>query len=47
MVYKLYILENKTKTVKLTNSKTLFKLFFQNIRGLNERHTIFSVHSVV
>ena len=37
MVNKVYSLENDTNTVKLTNSKNLFKIFHQNIRGLKSK----------
>jgi len=37
MVNKVYSLENDTNTKKLTNSKNLFKIFHQNIRGLKSK----------
>ena len=37
MVNKVYSLENDTNTMKLTNSKNLFKIFHQNIRGLKSK----------
>jgi len=37
MVNKVYSLENDTNTNKLTNSKNLFKIFHQNIRGLKSK----------
>jgi hypothetical protein len=37
MVNKVYSLENDTNTRKLTNSKNLFKIFHQNIRGLKSK----------
>ena len=37
MVNKVYSLENDTNTIKLTNSKNLFKIFHQNIRGLKSK----------
>jgi len=37
MVNKVYSWENNTKTSKPMNSKNLFKIFHQNIRGLNSK----------
>jgi hypothetical protein len=37
MVNKEHNLENDTNTKKPTNSKTLFKIFHQNIRGLKSK----------
>jgi len=37
MVNKAYSLENDINTRKLTNSKNLFKIFHQNIRGLKSK----------
>ena len=37
MVNKVHSLKNDTNTIKLTNSKNLFKIFHQNIRGLKSK----------
>ena len=34
---KVHSLKNDTNTIKLTNSKNLFKIFYQNIRGLKSK----------